>query len=361
MYLVFTFPDCGELAAESVVPLKLHGQWMRDRGWSNPVEVVFMTGFDTLSEGYKQDLIDLGYRLTDMSVVTKAIEDEYPAVKSMQPYFRYTFLRWVLLLEMVKRGLVNLPAITLGGDVFFTTDPIPLYEEVKSKTFVLQGCPDFVSISNVDWLEIYQSELLKYLSSPYDYHELKQFELADKRDDRQFCNLSCYEFPLRHDQDLIEYLIQYSVLPQETTYSALFDSKYFFIQNPLFPKQWAIEQIGDAPFHLNELNGQFFVANKLLAIIHLQNNFANCALAWMGLNKIGLGFTTRMILSDYIMGKPYFPAKLSRKVGLMIMQGSKTMSRRDIAQLLFSKSNSINSWVFLDVLNSFSRDQVPSK
>ncbi len=353
MFLVFTFPDCGDLAAESIVPLKLHGQWIRSRGWNNPIRVVFMTGFDTLSEGYKQDLVNMGYELTDMGSLTRMIVEKYPKSKSMPPYFRYTFLRWLLLLEMLEGELVTLPAVTIGGDVIFTSDPEAIYEEIKDKTFVLQGCPDFVSIANRAWLEIYRNEFLQYLSSPNDYHNYKHFDPAEARDDRSYCNVSCYKLPLRHDQDLIEFLVHFSILPQETTASAFADSKYYWMQNPLLPVQWQAEQIGSAPFYAQEKDSRFFIANKLVPFIHLQNDYTRCSLAWMGLKKFGLDFATGSILADYITGVPSFRSKVVRKIGTLAMEGRSRMSRRDIAQLLFSKNPRTGGYFFLEVLNSF--------
>ena len=93
------------------------------------------------------------------------------------------------------------------------------FKEVQKNNFVLQGCPDFSCINDINWLEIFSVELKRFIYEGNKYHIHNRFKL--KNLDKKFLYDLTYPLPLRHDQDLIQFLIAKGKLPQiksETLY-----------------------------------------------------------------------------------------------------------------------------------------------
>jgi hypothetical protein len=350
MYIVFTFPTSDHKLAESIVPLLTHGKWIKINQWNNPITIIYMTGFQKISISYKKDLEDLGYNLIDATELSDALLVRYPKLKILDPYFRYTFLRWIVLKFLVDKNKITLPCTCIGGDVFFMSEPSKIFNEIRAKTFVLQGCPDFLTINNNIWLDVYESEFNNFIQDS-EYYHLRFQDSVNNLDDK-FCNDSCYQFPLRHDQDFIEFMIAKNILPQSRTEEVLCLSNYFWIQNPLFPNDWANFQIGSDSFISHKIGNKFLICNKEISILHLQNNFVDCLKSYLGLRKLlfPMKIAMKYALTGYDGTSTFFYRKVIRKIGKIISYLHNIKTREDVAIYIINNSN-----IIITILNLISK------
>ncbi|MHB8066503.1 MAG: hypothetical protein ACYDIC_01235 [Desulfobaccales bacterium] len=353
MIYIFTFPDVDEHQAELDIPLLFHGQHLERNGWDNGIEIVFMQGYDKFSPEHKDRLRASGYKLTDKVKETEEIKRQYPEAARLSDYICYTFLRGLLLARMVARGEAVLPALVVGGDVIFTADPAAVLAEVRSRTFVLQGCSDFVVINDRRWLEVYQEEFARYIRDPQGYSEhARVIRDHPHKPDRDYCNLSAYAIPLRHEQDLHQYLIACGKLPQDTTREIYGNSQFYWIQNPLFPDQWFREQADGLQKQVTERPGGLWIGEKQIPFFHLQNHFSWYCYLWRSLDKLGLSVMSPFFGYNRVTGEQIFLGK-AFSAFLRRLPGAKgKYSRRSVCDMIFRTNPRTRNFYITDIINS---------
>ncbi len=352
MFYIFTFPEADDTTAEAGIPLLFHGQHLLKKGWTNDINLIFMRGFEKLSPGYKDRLREVGFNLADKGEETAEIKKHYPQLSRFNDFICYCFLRWVLLADLVEKGEITLPVIVLGGDVIFTADPQDIQKDVQHKTFVLQGCPDFTVISDYRWLQVYRQEFATLIEGPGAYTEAaRRLREHPSRPDREFCNLSAYEIPFRHDQDLHEYLIAVGKLPQSKTQEVFGGSPFYWIQNPLFPDEWFPEQDGGIPKNIINRHGHLFVGHKQIPFIHFQNDFSWYCYLWKMLDKFNLNHMNKIIIRD-ISRNMSFPGKVFSYIMKILAKLKKNYSRRNICDFVFQYNNKTGNLFITDIVNS---------
>ena len=280
-YIIFTFPSNPNEESERIVPLLFSAKYLSENGWNNNCIIGVLTDITNYPSEYRKELENCGYKVLELYQNVKKIEKEYPELNYMEDYYKYTFIRWLVLGELIENEILRFPIISIGGDVILLSDPALLFEELKNKNFVLQGCPDFVVLNDKNWLENYKREFLKYLKNPRIYH----YDIKSQLNiDREKYNKSSYKLPLRHDQDLIQFLIAREYLPQDTTNSILSGATYYWMQNPLETFDWADKQ--DVNRNSAIVNNAVYVGNKRVAILHMQGDFTNYMARYLLLKKL---------------------------------------------------------------------------
>ena len=271
MFLIFTFPKKEQ---EKDVPLKLIGEWVNKNKWENNISIVFMTGFDSIEKNYLENLKKLGFKIINQTVKTKKLIEDNPLLDNLPRFYKFCFLRWLLFYEMVLSGDISLPKIFIGGDVLFTENPTEIFKEVQKKNFVLQGCPDFSCINDINWLEIFSVELKRFIYEGNKYHIHNRFKLKNL-DIKEFLYETTYPLPLRHDQDLIQFLIAKGKLPQIKSETLYKNSKYYWFQNPIKNRDWLLQQTNGINLDFNFDGEKIFIENKRVPFIHFQGDFIN--------------------------------------------------------------------------------------
>ncbi|WP_029015168.1 hypothetical protein [Niveispirillum irakense] len=284
--LVFAAGD--DEAFERVMPLRFQGRYLAARNWPNRITVSFMSGFERLSPGYIAELRDLGYEVTDRGAWMDEIRAGFPTLTVLPAYFSFTYLRWLLLERLIRSGEAELPAVLIDGDLLLTSHPDDILADVRGKTFMIQGCPCFTTISDMGWFEAYREEVTRFARDPVAFAA----DAVHVRDnptcpDREFCNVSLFTTPFRHEQDLQEYLIAAGRLPQDRT-ARVFDSDFYWVQNPLFPGEWVTEQKGEPLFLWRD--GQIWNRGRRVPFVHFQNDFSDYAWRYMTVDQwLGTG------------------------------------------------------------------------
>ena len=277
-----------EIQFEQTVPLLWHGEFMARQGWKNNIKIGFMEGISRLSTSYLKDLERVGYEVFDCSSPVKRLLEEYPQLNKYDTTNKYWFLRWNVL-DLLARDIPSDDTIVhLDADVVLLADPKEIYKDVKGKTFVLQGCPVLTAISEKKWFEVWRTELKTFLEAPEAYQrEALKIKEEPIKDPRAYCNTLAYGPGRFHDQDMLEYLISAGKLPQAKS-KEVFDSKLYWIQNPLLPGEWHKEQCEDSEKRVVVQQGKFFVGEKQIPFYHFQSDFAIFCGHWLLLDKFGL-------------------------------------------------------------------------
>lgn len=281
-------------ALEQDVPVLWHGEHLRRNGWANPITLCFMQGLELLSGGYKERLVDLGYEIIDCAQLVAEITASYPQCRQLSTTSRFWFLRWnVMQILASERNLETV--VHLDGDVVLLVDPYDILRDVAGKTFMLQGCPALTVISDMKWFNVWQEELVRFLSDRKAYiaEALREKEMPDLPD-REYCNVCAYGPNRFEDQDMLEYLIAAGRLPQART-AEVFDSGFYWIQNPLLPGEWHEEQTRGTSKRVDERGGIAYIDDKRLAFYHFQKDFTGYCRIWQQLNRFGMSSVTSIL------------------------------------------------------------------
>lgn len=333
---------------EQNVPVLWHGEHLRRNGWSNPITLCFMHGLELLSSGYKECLRELGYELVDCAPLVTEITARYPQCRQLSTTSRFWFLRWnVLQILASERGLATV--VHLDGDVVLLASPSDLLRDIVGKTFMLQGCPALTVISDMTWFNVWQEEFARFLSDRKAYiaKALQEKELPVKPD-REYCNICAYGQNRFEDQDMLEYLIAAGQLPQART-AEVFETDFYWIQNPLLPGEWHQEQVGAALKQAVERNGVGWVGDKRIALYHFQKSFTGYCRTWRLLNSLSLGKVAPLL-------KPAGSAR--RNSSLVSAAGQLTdmlnlrVSRRVVYEFAFQRNRLSGNLNITDILNS---------
>jgi len=353
MLCIFAYVSGGELAFQKSIPLLVNGEFLKTRGLRNDIHVFLMKGAQLLSPAYRQTLEELGYRVHDAERATDRILSRFPDMSLLSDYLAFNYLRWVLAHELLLDGQIELPLIALDGDIVVTAEPSAIERDVAGRTFTLQGCPCFVAISDPEWLSIYERELLAFSKNPKPYDdEARGMLVKPTKEDREFCNARMYEVPLRHDQDLIEYLVAADRLPQARSSDIFNTSSFYWIQNPLTLGEWKDEQgVTTQQPRIVERGGWQMVAGKQIPFIHFQNDFAWYAHCWLRLSELGLGHLAPSLRYSRTGEQGWKGRALS---GLIrrLDAGSKSYSRSGLCERSLVKNPASGNMYLTDIMNS---------
>src|SRR5438874_1747891 len=127
--------DAGPDNFEKNVPLYFSGKRSLRLGFSNEIHLLFLSGYELLTDDYKGLLKDVGYTLHDLTTIYNKLQAEYSALRRFGNYEMKCFLRWLV----ISSYFPGEPIIHYDGDIVFNEDPATIGKLLNRKTFVLQG------------------------------------------------------------------------------------------------------------------------------------------------------------------------------------------------------------------------------
>ncbi len=147
---------------EEQVPLLFLGNYLRRQGSNEIFNIVFLDGYHQLSNDFISKLKAVGFNLINFSSEGRHLMKTFPKLNQFGKDGMLWFLRWPALLHYLRAENIQKQVIHVDGDIIFNGHPEEVVNDVRGLTFVLQGCPAFVTITNQDWLECYCEELAKF-------------------------------------------------------------------------------------------------------------------------------------------------------------------------------------------------------
>ncbi|MBX9830409.1 hypothetical protein K2X40_00485 [Candidatus Babeliales bacterium] len=267
-----------ETTFERHVPLVFVGRRNRQLGYSNDISIVFLQGFELLSDAYKAELRELGFTLHNANDLYQQYAQRYAQLDRFGDYEKKCFLRWLVIRDLFN----NEPVIHYDGDIVFNEDPKIIATKLAGTTFVLQGCPAFTVISDVDWFAQYQEQLDHFVVNIESYsaqawQQRGGWEISFKT---RWAG-SRFRKTITSDQDLISHLIHTRQLVQQTVEDiCLCLRDYLFFENPLlinfyddcFPYQYSRKNGVDYFSYVRE-DAQHAVYTKRILFWHMQSCF----------------------------------------------------------------------------------------
>ena len=255
-------------------------------------------------------------------------------------------------MEQLTRHLKHDETVVhMDADVVLQVDPADLYQDVKGKTFVLQGCPVITVISDREWFSVWRKELASFLAEPDAYmQEALRIKENPVRDSREYCN-GLYYIPGRfHDQDMLEYLIAAGKLPQDKS-EKVFDSEYYWMASPLFPTEWAPEQAEGDVTELLENDGNCYAGTKKVPFFHMHTDFVKyCYFLWIA-HKFRFSGKGVSVLFNKIAGIDSQFQDVFWKI-VLVLRRSRYISRLFVYGKMFDHSQTKEHPSILDAVNS---------
>ena len=353
----YTFVWCtvDEEDFRSKTPLELMGESRQKFGSTLGIQLIILEGFEKFSKSYLARLSHLGFEIHDYSSRFNDIIDRFPNLNThYSRYERNCFLRWIVFSEIIYKEDVKDQVWHLDSDLIFYTSLDEITEDTKGKTFVLQGCPAFVSIANKRWFEIYSNELEKLEQDISGYSRVAANEkVILKENDKKLGNASMYRNPLGSDQDMLEYLVGSGKIPQ-AEYAGTLTSRFCFLENPLSIRRLLpTNGLKNKNKFTDNQNGLLFYEKKPLPFVHYQGTFcffANiylCLVQWQ-LHNVKLW--RKLLLFAAIDTK--FKISLSAKIIWKIAKWRRMrFSKETVIRLLTSRNGTKSSFPITELLN----------
>ena len=316
-----------------------------------PFHVVFLEGIEKISEGYLSLLRGYGFTVIDYCSEFQNIVKQYPNLdRFYSQYERNCLLRWVAFHAIHKKNHGQ-QFWHLDSDVILHTSLNDLVHDTAGKTFMLQGCPVLLTISNHEWFSIYEKELSELNNDIIGYSN-KAFQIKGecKSHDFELANESLYRNPIGSDQDLLEYLVSSKKIHQDSR-TAIFNSNYYFIQNALAKKMWHKPQTDREVNFKHADNLEIQIANKKVAFIHYQSTFTNYINTCLFLKRIGLPYSLIRPIIKYRITESDFVTTFPFKVITKILNVYYKRNRADVIREAMSTTGDNRKPQIIDILN----------
>ncbi|HXB90696.1 MAG TPA: hypothetical protein VNU72_00340 [Puia sp.] len=288
MFYTAAWCTSDESAFRRELPLQLLGESLKKYRSRLPLHIVLLEGIERLSAGYLRSLEETGFILVDYSAAFREIVATYPNIDAQHSrYERNCLLRWVAFRKLFKGHPDKPPQFWhLDSDVLLHTSLDELANDTAGKTFMLQGCPVLLTVSDPRWFEIYEANLA---AMEKDLHGYSAAAAAEKQrcrtNDYELANNSFYRDPIGSDQDLLEYLVSSKRLPQNDR-SVIYRSRYFFVENPLAFNLAGFDRQGEEVVEFAmTADGRIQSGKKQVPFVHYQNGFARYAQVFLLLKQ----------------------------------------------------------------------------
>lgn len=334
------------------IPFEQLGESIRRYGSNIPFNIVILQGIERLSSSYLSSLKAHGFGIIDYCKGFELIIERFKSIDAFYSnYERNCFLRWIAFKEIINSNHQMSQFWHLDSDVILHTSLDSLAEDTRGKTFMLQGCPVFVSVSSVSWFDTYEKELVKLNSDISGY---SQIAIAEKglcrSNDNLLANESLYRFPIGSDQDLLEYLVSSKRIIQESA-ASIYDSKYYYMQNPLSIGRWHSQQVAAEMEFKKEDDFAIIIGKKKIPFIHYQNTFAAHAALYCFMKKLYLPeFLIERILKYRII-EAEFKVSIIYKVMMKFKILSEGFSREATIRELMNKYDYRQKSYLINLLN----------
>ena len=265
------------------IPLKWVGKRNLKLGSRNDLHILFLDGYEKLDHNYTGDLKELGYTLIDCNKVYKAYEKEHPQLNRYRDFEKKCFLRWLVIADIFGHE----PIMHYDADIVFNEIPENIEKQLGGLTFVLQGCPAFVSTGKSDWLAQYKKNLITFVKdiSAYSaaaWKERPGWEKSylDKWSGSRFKNI------ISHDQDFISHLIHTDQLPQESPSVIRKKTDLILFENLLEFHDFYPDLL---PVEYKRIDGVDYFNDRKVAFWHMQtdvNYYLKCILRRGFMNRV---------------------------------------------------------------------------
>src|SRR5262245_617565 len=114
---------------ESRVPLCFSGRRNQKLGFEHTIDALFLSGYELLSEVYKQRLREVGYQVHDVSWIYRDLTKGYAALTQFGDYEMKCFLRWLVISSYFPGESI----IHYDGDIVFNQNPVLISGLLKRK------------------------------------------------------------------------------------------------------------------------------------------------------------------------------------------------------------------------------------
>lgn len=262
---------------EHHVPLLFLGNYLKRKGWNQVFHVVFLDGFDRLSGNFVAKLRAVGFEVINLSSECRRLMRAFRNLERFGIYEMLCFLRWPMLLYYLGVDKIREQVFHFDGDVIFNASPQEITEDVAGLTFVLQGCPAFVSISNYDWLESYCAELSKFNNDIEGYSSTAWSDRSgwEKSYIDRWAGMWDRRI-LGSDQDLINYLVHTGKILQDNPQTFVKDLELYYSENPLYFNSHASIQVSrNHGLSFSSDGATCYVEGKKIAFWHFQSAFSS--------------------------------------------------------------------------------------
>ncbi|MDP4128778.1 MAG: hypothetical protein Q8918_07970 [Bacteroidota bacterium] len=344
----------GEDDFKKALPLELLGESMQRFPSGCGFTIVMLEGMNLLSRSYIRSLEESGFLILDYTAAFQKIIQEYPSLSIFYSrYERNCFLRWIAFMQICQTPARSGKQFWhLDSDVILHTSLDRLVQDSRGKTFMLQGCPVFLTVSDFSWFIQYEQHLKKLDQDIPGYSEraFLQKEICLQNDSGLF-NQSLYRNPIGSDQDLLEYLVSSRQIPQDPR-DTILDIDLYYIQNALSLKHWhRLQAPAGAVFEATE-NGQISIGRKLIPFIHYQNTFTRFAGVFLLLRGLKVpDIIIRLILRYRIADEHFYTTFLFR----LIARFNKSRRGGAIRKQVMGKMMS-GGHLIIDLLNLLLQD-----
>ena len=275
----------GDAKFEKFAPLEFNGERNRRLGSKAEFDVLFLEGLEQLSEGYRDRLSSLGYRLHDVQRSYEELKEAYSPLARFGDYEQKCFLRWLAIRDFCGGE----PFVHYDADIVFNATPEEIEADFAGLTFVLQGCPAYTRVSDPAWLTAYGVELDRFVADIEAYSAEAWRQRSALESVVRERNGAMWDRPiLSSDQDLLQFLTVSGRLPQADAAAVNRSSSTALFQNPLaigrdihfrFPLSYARRE------------GIDYINGRKVAFWHMQNDFCDYLGYATFLASLGGGYT----------------------------------------------------------------------
>lgn len=257
-------------------------------GGCQSLTVVPMAGADVLLEPVRELSASMGAAWSDGRDIFRGLEAAFPRLASTHGEYEVRcLLRWPLLRRLLG-GTDFRQVWHIDSDMLFYASLEELARDTAGKTFILQGCPAFSSISEPGWFDTYERALraLEESGEP-GFRVTREMRARHRERDAALGNASVYGIPPTQDQDLIECLVGEGRLPQDP-FRVVSANRFYYMQNPLCLCAWHHLAAGDEDAVFEERGGAISVGERRVPFIHFQADAARYFQAYRRAATLGL-------------------------------------------------------------------------
>ena len=253
---------------ENQVPLSFSGNRNTKLGFDNRIDILFLSGFERLTEAYKEELQDTGYRLHDVGGIYREFANRFSQLDRFGDYEKRCFLRWPIIASYFPGE----PIVHYDGDIVFNEDPAVLARLLKHRTFVLQGCPALTVISDEAWFARYQEQLNLFVNDIEGYSQRAWKERSgwEVSEMGKWAGQRNREI-ISSDQDLLSHLIHTDRILQDAPSEVMrVLQSYTVFENPLY-LHYDDKTIRNATY--KRIAGIDYIDGRRVLLWHMQSDF----------------------------------------------------------------------------------------
>jgi hypothetical protein len=280
--------NASDVLFEQRIPLLFFGRRSKWQESKSILTVLFLDGYERLSSRYISQLKSYGIRTRDVSMSVRRLTESFSNLKRFGRYEMLCFLRWPIIAEYAKNNDIKEQLIHIDADVVFNATIEEVVDDVRGLTFVLQGCPAFITISRYEWFDYYYEELSRLAEDIVGYsHEAWNERIGWEKSWREKWAGSRYRPIISSDQDLVSHLIHTGRIIQDNPLDFVKRCQLFYMENPLYLDSHASLQLAKSSHLTFSSDGHVcYLEGKKIALWHFQSDFLKYVNAAVVLSRL---------------------------------------------------------------------------